>query len=255
MTWALKGAADGLADVKRTRKPKRKATLAEARSWHQLLVDLAERVCAGGAVTLPDPTACCAFTTLAANALHEHDPEELLEFIDAIPHGRVLPDCVAPLCAFADFDEWDYDGDESVIDVNECYCYAEGSSKVRPLIRHPRRLWRVTVTLESEIDRSLHPCDPDVCPLEGSLRKRVTFKSVVGRTEHQAEHRALDHFEKTHKVREGGCYGAEARLLGTLAEPLSERQANGGRAAVHRWYEPHSRPWVCPCGSTHEDSP
>ena len=254
----LEEAAEDLACLKRTQKKRRKVTLPDGRAWHDLIVELASRIRVGGLVTLRTPTECCAFTTLASEAQHEYDPESLFDFIDAIPDGRILPDCVAPLCAFADFDEWDYDGDDEVIDPNECYCYAEASSEVRPLIRHPLRVWTVTVTMEAEIDRSFHPCDPDKCPLEVTLRKRVTFKSIIGRTEHQAEHRALDLFETKHKVMEGASYGADARLVGPGllgAEPAPDPEGVCGREAVYRWYERHSRPWVCVCGSTHEDSP
>jgi hypothetical protein len=75
------------------------------------------------------------------------------------------------------------------------------------------RKWRVTVTLEYTIDRSDHDCDPDVCPLESTVRKRLTFKKVKARAEWQAEERALDRFEIVHKVPEGGVFWADARLL------------------------------------------
>lgn len=172
-------------------------TAHQAEDWYRTMCNVIDKLLAGRPFALHTPAECCALTTILEEA--DVDLAYCMEF--ELP-DVVLPECVAPLCAFADYDEFYIDDDDEDEDPED-----------RPPIRHPMRNWRVTVTLEQQIDRTDHPCDPDVCPLEVTFRKRVTFKTILARTRHHAEDRALDLFEITHKVREGAEYGAEAVLI------------------------------------------
>ncbi len=172
----------------------------EVEEWHRTLCDIIDNLLAGRPFALRTPTECCAFTTVLDEA--DVDLAYCREFE---LRGIVLPECVAPLCAFADYDEFDVDEDDEFDD--------------RPPIRHPMRRWRVTVTLEQIIDRTDHPCDPDICPLEVTLRKRVTFKTIEARTKYHAQTLALDRFEVTHGTRLGAEYWAKAVLIAEAAYP------------------------------------
>lgn len=178
----------------------------EVRDWNALLKDLAIGLDACRPLLLRTPTECCAFTTV----LHELDMDFLDDFPDKFP-GLVLPDCVSPLCAFADHDEAQEASDERD-DWDEYDWVLSRLAPPPPPLRHGLRTWRVTVTLETEIDRTDHDCDPEVCPLEVTLRKRVTWKRIKARTRFRAEERALDRFQKSHMTREGS-YGATSVCL------------------------------------------
>jgi hypothetical protein len=195
----------------------RPVTAAEAIDWHRTLCDIIDKLLAGNPFALHTPTECCAFTTVLHEAV-----EDMELCLENELDGVVLPECVAPLCAFADYDEFEVDEDDDEDDDLDD----------RLPIRHPMRRWRVTVTLEQVIDRTDHPCDPDTCPLEVTLRKRVTFKTIIGRTRRHAEGRALDLFEVTHKTREGAEYWAEANLITETAD--SQAPGSTSPAAIPR---------------------
>lgn len=190
-------------------------SVAEVEAWNRLLRVIATKLFAGQPFTLQTPSECCAFTTVL-DALDI----DIADCLECNAPGSVLSECVHPLCAFADQDE---DNDPARYDNFEPDEIDRLAPWEPPPVRHALRTWRVTVTLEVVIDRTDHDCDPDKCPLEVTLRKRVMFKKVRARTRTAAEERALDRFEKTHKTREGFEYWADAVCLSRPALEVCPR--------------------------------